>query len=370
MIKILYVVLGTALNGTERYVVDLAENLPKDEFKVYIATPQKSNLSDYLVKANLEEFVFENGEKKGFSLKGLLNIYRFIKEKNIDILHSNSGILPCFVGKFLSSLITFETRHGLFYTMKQLDSLPLKRKLIEKAKQYLSDYQIAISHNDKEMLKKYFGIKEEKIKVIYNGIDLNKFVPYRKTPERSSDNIIKLINIGRMTYQKAQEILLESVDKLKNEFKGFHLTLIGDGEDKHILEKIIEQKSLKKYVKIENYRSDLMDYLSNFDVLVMSSRYEGVPYVMLESMAIGLPVIMTEVGGISNVIENGVSGLIVKEGSTEGLKEAILSLAKNDNLYYKLQKNAFEVLKKYSLKNMIDDYRDLYESILDFKNKR
>ncbi|MBI5401962.1 MAG: glycosyltransferase family 4 protein [Ignavibacteriae bacterium] len=366
MIRILYVVLGTALNGTERYVVDLAENLPRDEFKVFIATPQKSDLSEYLKKAELEEFVFENGDKNAFSFRGLKNIYRFIREKKIDIIHSNSGILPCLIGKFSSSRISFETRHGLFYTMKQLENLPLKRKIIEKVKQYFSDFQIAISYNDKEMLKKYFGIKEEKIKVIYNGIDENKFTQYRKATGSSSEELIKLVNVGRLTFQKAQDILLESVRKLKDEFTDFHLTIIGEGEDKFKLENYIEKYSLQKYVRIEKYRKDLFEYLQNFDILVMSSRYEGVPYVMLESMAIGLPVIMTDVGGIGNVIENGVSGLIIKEGSTDELKDAILTLSKDKKLFCELQINAIVTLSKYTIKNMIENYMHLYKSTLEY----
>jgi hypothetical protein len=149
MIKILYVVLGTNLNGTERYVVDIARNLPKNEFDIYIATPLKSNLSRFLKIYGIKEFVFNNGTINGFSLKGLINLFKFIYKEKIDIVHSNSGILPCIMAKIFFNKVCFETRHGIFFTKQQIENLPYGRKYFEYIKQYFVNYEIAISENDK-----------------------------------------------------------------------------------------------------------------------------------------------------------------------------------------------------------------------------
>lgn len=362
MIKILYVVLGTNLNGTERYVVDIARNLPKDKYDVCIATPMKSNLSKFLEKFQVKEFVFDNGTVSGFSLKGIVNIFKFIYKQKIDIVHSNSGILPCIIGKVFFNKVCFETRHGLFYTKKQLKNLSFKRKIVEYLKQYFVNYEIAISENDKKMMNKYFGIRNRKIKLIYNGIAMEDFIPFRKSSDYSNDNKLKLVNVGRMTFQKAQDVLLDSVNLLKKNYQNFSLTIIGEGKEKNNLLKYVKENSLENFVNIEYYKEDIFDYLRNFDILILSSRFEGIPYIMLESMAIGLPVIVTDVGGISNVIKNDINGILVKEESPEDIKNAILSIVLSDNKYKILKENAYKSIENYSLKKMVDDYMSFYDN--------
>jgi glycosyltransferase involved in cell wall biosynthesis len=360
MIKILFVVLGTNLNGTERYVVDIARNLPKNEFDIYIATPLKSNLSRFLKVYGIKEFVFNNGTVNSFSLNGLINLFKFIYKEKIDIVHSNSGILPCIITKIFFNKVCFETRHGIFFTKQQLENLPYGRKYFEYMKQYFVDSEIAISENDKYMLMKYFKIKEKNIKVIYNGINVKDFSKYRKENNCLNIDKIKLVNIGRLTFQKAQDVLLIAINLLKESLNNFCLTIIGDGEEKSNLLKYIKNNSLEDYVKIENYREDIFNYLKTFDVLVLSSRFEGIPYVMLEAMAIGLPVIVTDVGGISNVIKDGINGILVNEESPEEIKNAILSIANDKNKYYTIKENAFEDIKRYFLEAMVNDYKNLY----------
>ena len=117
-IKVLLAVCNNVLNGTERYVVDLASNLPGDRFDVYVATPMKGPLSDILESRSIKEIVFDNGKLMTYSLKGLNNLRRIFKKEKFDILHANSGFLPCVIGKISGIKFILEVKHGIFYSKK------------------------------------------------------------------------------------------------------------------------------------------------------------------------------------------------------------------------------------------------------------
>jgi glycosyltransferase involved in cell wall biosynthesis len=149
---------------------------------------------------------------------------------------------------------------------------------------------------------------------------------------------------------------------LSHKYNKFSLTIIGEGEEKDNLLRYINEHNLESNVKIESYRNDILDYYTKFDSLVLSSRYEGIPYTMLDCMAIGLPVIVTDVGGISNVITDKVNGLIVDAESPQKLCEAMSLMANDRELYETLKYNAFKKVKKFSIENMVKEYINLYEN--------
>ena len=129
MIKVLLVVCNNVLNGTERYVVDLAKNLPAEKYDVRIATPLHGSLSEIIKNENLIEFNYENGKIEFYSFKGLRNLYKYIKSEKIDVVHANAKFQPCIAAKLAGTKLTVETKHGIFYTKLQLDSLPKSRKM-------------------------------------------------------------------------------------------------------------------------------------------------------------------------------------------------------------------------------------------------
>lgn len=363
LIKILYISLGENMHGTEKFIYYLIKNLPQDKFKAYWGIPFRSKLSEILDHLNIDYFLFDNGTLNGFKIRGLISIAKFIRKNKIDIVHSNSGILPCAVGKLLGVKMCFETRHGLFFTDEQLIKFKLNQKYHEKIKQYFVNYQIAISENDKSKMIKYFGMSGKNIKVIYNGIDVEgvRMHGIKSNVIQTHENrIFKFLNIGRFTYQKAQIDLLKVVNLLKNEYPNFQLTIIGEGEYKINLIEYIANHNLEKFVSIESYRENIHESMMKYDALVMTSRYEGVPFVVSDAMALGLPVIHTDVGGVSNVIRDGLDGIIVQTGNIIEIKDAMKKIATDTTLYENIQKNALKRIEEYSIQRMVNEYVKIY----------
>ncbi|MGB9696487.1 MAG: glycosyltransferase family 4 protein [Ignavibacteria bacterium] len=370
--KVLLVICNNKLHGTERYVVELARNLSKKLFEVYVATPETGEMSEILSKYNIKELVFYNGRMNLFTLAGAINLFKIMREYKFDIIHANAGIVPNILGKLLGVKMSIEIKHGILNTEEILENLPFRKKIQEWIKQFFVDYFIAICDNDKEKMVKYFSVAKKKIKVIYNGIDALALFPYRKMlnlEEESSKTFITIGSIGRITFQKGYDILIEAFDKLTAVRQNVRLIIIGTGEDLQNIRNLVEMKGLTKKVTLTGYKTNVFEYLRMFDVFVLTSRYEGVPYVILEAMSIGIPIISTKVGGIDNVLKDGKTGLLVQKNDVQGIFEAMLRLVDDAALRYKLALNAMEEVKNYSLSRMVEETSQLYLEVLARKGK-
>lgn len=365
MVSVLFVLGNNVMHGTERFVIDLARTLPKDRFDIYVAIPQTGPITDILNKYGLNQFIFDNGKLNKFSFKGMLKLSGFIRKKNIDIIHSNCGIFPSILGTLLFVKKTVETRHGLFYTDEKLKRLSLMRYIREYIKQYFLTHIVAISDNDKTKMHKYFGYKNSKMAVIYNGIDVD-FLKKIKEPLKAvgSESLIesktRFCSIGRLCFQKAQEVLLRSMKIVTKELSNIELVIIGEGENKKMLEQMLIDEELEKFVKIQNYRTDIYEHLKTYSFLVLTSRYEGVPYVVLEAMALGVPVICTDVGGLSNIIRNNENGLLIEAESPASAASAIVKLIEDKEFSSRIKATAYEMIEQYTLQKMVDNYAALY----------
>ena len=361
--KILMVVGSNKLNGTERYAVDIAKKLPKEKFDVWVAIPETGYLSEVLIENEIKEFNYKNGISDKFTLKGSWELFKFIRKNKINIVHANSGVIPCIIAKLLTVGLILETKHGLFFTEEELKKLSLRKKIHEKMKQYFVDYFIAISHNDKERMIKYFQITENKIIVIYNGVDIDRLSEYRKKKQEIgilNNSDLKFGNIGRLTYQKAQEKLIHAVSNFKSLKENFKILIIGNGEDRQMLQDLIMDKGLTDRISLINYSKDIYQYYLKLDGLILTSRYEGIPYVMMEAMVLGIPVITTDVGGIGNIIKNGINGIIIDANKNDEIENAMLKFYREKEFINSLTINAYNTIKEYSINLSINNYMKLY----------
>lgn len=364
MIKVLLVVCSNRMYGTERYVVELAKNLSKEKFTVWVAVPEKGPLSDILKVNGINEIDYNNGKMNKFSLRGTLRLFKIIRKYRFDIIHTNAGIIPNILGKFLGVKVSIEIKHGILIPDEILDNMSLKDKYHEWLKQYFVDYFIAISDNDKKKMIKYFKIKEDKIKVIYNGVEYDKLLPYQKKKGNSEESLhkdfITLGTIGRFTYQKGQEILIEAFSKIYKRYNNVRLIIVGSGENEDSINRLIVSKNLQKNVFVEGYKENIYEYLKKLDIFILTSRFEGVPYVILEAMCIGVPIISTKVGGIDNVLENEIDAILTEKNDILDTERAMIKLIDNKDLRAKIVDNANVKIKRYSIELMVKNTEELY----------
>lgn len=207
---------------------------------------------------------------------------------------------------------------------------------------------ICVSNDSKESVVNMYPEYKNKCQVIYNPIDkdeiLNKSL---KNIEKFDDKKINLITIGRLSYQKGYDILLESCKLLKLENIDFKLRILGEGDLKAQLQNFIDKNDLNENIELMGFKENPYPYIKNSDIYILSSRYEGYPLVLCETLILEKPIISTKCTGPSELLENGEYGVMVEiENSlklAKNIKEMILNKQKRDK-YKNLSKKRSEIL--------------------------
>lgn len=207
----------------------------------------------------------------------------------------------------------------------------------------ISNLIVASEFSKKEIIE--LGFAPKKIKVLYFGVFTNSQFAIRNLP-------IKTIGtVARLHREKGLIYLIFAFGKLQKKFPRLKLLIVGDGPEKENLHKQVREDEVKN-VEFAGYQESLEKFYKRMDIFVLPSLRDNFPLAILEAMSFGLPVIASNVGGVSEIIENGESGILVKAGDTQGLKNAIEKLLKDDKLRQKIARAGYETAKKFSRKKM------------------
>ena len=190
--------------------------------------------------------------------------------------------------------------------------------------QSLSSHYFAVSQEVAAVHGQRCGIAPEKMSVLYNGVDIPDHVPERKSGD---ENTFRLLFVGRLTKQKRPLDLVHAVEQLPDELrKRVRVDYLGDGELRSFLQKAINSAGLHDQIHIHGHRPDVDSWMARADVLVLPSSWEGLPNVVLEAMAVRLPVVAAAVDGVLEILNHDATGLLYKSGNISELAAA-LSLA-------------------------------------------
>jgi glycosyltransferase involved in cell wall biosynthesis len=229
---------------------------------------------------------------------------------------------------------------------------------------------IACSEQVAYELRQRDRIADKNIKTIANGIDLKRFHDVTPLDVRKAfhvpQGVLCLALVGRLHEAKGHMDLLPVIARLKAEGLDFHLLLVGEGELEEDIKQSIETLHLTPYVTMTGFRKDIPEILAAVNILVMPSRWEGLPMALLEGMAMGKAVIASPVGGIPDVIEDGADGLLVAAGDQEAWCMAIRRLIADRELRQQLgEKAQLTVQRHYSAEAVARAYESLYMGVLN-----
>jgi glycosyltransferase involved in cell wall biosynthesis len=175
----------------------------------------------------------------------------------------------------------------------------------------------------------------------------------------------RVIAVGRLDYQKSFDRLILVWEKVHEKMPDWRLDIFGQGEWKEMLQRVIDERRLQDYVKLNGPTKDIGKEYAESSMLVMSSHYEGFPMVMIEAMACGLPAVCFDFKcGPRDIIMPGENGLIVPDGDIEGLAEAIVRLMRDEELRKRMGENAKRVVETYSEERVMGQWINLYEEII------
>jgi glycosyltransferase involved in cell wall biosynthesis len=239
-----------------------------------------------------------------------------------DVVHSHSY-------KSLAHLSAFRSRIPvLVATYHGATSHDLTAKLYERIQWALFqnvDCLFAVSQGAKEALE-MFGASRCRIAVVPNM--LGEAVPEPRLPGADGKATPDFLYLGRLSVEKGIDILIRALARLPKSFR-FKLTIVGDGPERGRLEQMVRKEGLEERVFFLGFQLNINDCLASADVLVMPSRREGLPMALIEAAASGKPVVASRVGGIPDIVEDGINGLLVEPESVEGLCKAIEQIGNN-----------------------------------------
>jgi glycosyltransferase involved in cell wall biosynthesis len=193
---------------------------------------------------------------------------------------------------------------------------------------------VAITGFTRDYLVDDYGVPEENVSLIYQGTDLERFA---RSPDRVEEARRRyplpegagpvLGCLGSFEERKAQAILLDAVDRVRRDLPELRLLLVGEGPDEEMLRDLVKQRGLEKNVIFFPFTSEPEYVFELLDLLVLSSTHkEGLPNVLLESLAMGVPVVATRLAGTPEVVFDGETGNLVEPGDPAGLAAAIASI--------------------------------------------
>jgi glycosyltransferase involved in cell wall biosynthesis len=194
----------------------------------------------------------------------------------------------------------------------------------------------------KNVLVRYYGIEDGRIKVVYNSIDF----PPDSLPEKPDRPAPLLVTVGRLARHKRVDAILRVTRDLQREFPGLRLSVVGDGPERGYLEELTDRLELGDRVMFHGRTAHdrTMELIAEADVFILNSVYEGLPHVALEAMACRTPVVATDIPGTSEAVLNGETGLLVPPDDDAALQEGVTRLLRDGTLREALVEKAYRRL--------------------------
>lgn len=213
------------------------------------------------------------------------------------------------------------------------------------------------------------GVVAERVTVIPNGVTPIDTLLVDRVASRKvlglTENELFLLSVGRLTYQKGHDTLIQAMPKVVSRFPNTKLGICGDGPLRPQLELLIQELGLSKHVLLLGMWSDISPVLVSADIFVLPSRSEGLSRALMEAMAQGLPVVATNVGGNKNLVTDSVDGLLVPSEDSDRLGDSILQLLDHPELMMRLGTAAqTHVLQSHSTDLMCEKYYDYMQDLM------
>jgi len=346
------------LGGVETFVVLLSKELKKLGHDVVVVS-SGGRLVEELRGYGVGHIRLPVASKNPITVwYSALLLSKILKGLRVDVIHAHSRV-PDWVSYFVSLLtkVPFVVSAHAFYTPHW------GSRIVAKADRVICD-----SASVGEYAVEKLGVSEDKIRVVYNGIDVKKFEgtspPFSRKPYRVG-------TIGRLAPSKGQKVLIEAFARLIKSGLELRLVVVGDGPLMGELEAISSSLGVSEYVDFLGFRSDVPECLSQIDVFVHPSLIpEPLSMALIEAMAASRPAIASGVGGFKEVIVDGETGYLVEPGRVEELEDAIRKVVRNPQRGLEMGKMGFKrVREMFSSDKMASKMVEVYSELEGSRSK-
>jgi glycosyltransferase involved in cell wall biosynthesis len=363
--KILYITTHLDKGGIASYLSSLALGLKNKGHSVMVASAGGESM-DFLLRNNIKHLQIPILTKKEVSPSVLFSFFilkKFLSSNPVDIIHAHTRVtqvLASFLSKkFRIPMVT--TCHGFFKPRWHRIKFPCWGNKV-----------IAISSQVKKHLISDFKVNEKNICLIHHGMDLAR--PRDYTTEEINNlkaemgiprGLLVVGVVARFSTVKGLEYFVKSIPLVLKENDKVIFLLLGYGEEESRLRQIAKDLKVEERLIFFRPVKDSLEYLCVLDIFVMPSIQEGLGLSILEAQLQKIPVIASNVGGILDIIDNNVTGILVEPRDELAISGAILKLIRERTLYSNIKNNAYDkILKEFTLEQMIEKTEKVYQELL------
>ena len=352
-IHIMHLTTDSAIGGTEKMIAEIASSLSKERFESTVVTLKAAGpLEDICAKKNIRYISLNMKSKLDFMV--VFRLFKVINNNKIHILHTylfHANILGRIVGRLAKVPIIFSGQRNIDLWRKKYHNL------IDRLTAKFCCKIISNSLAGKDFLIKEVGIPEDKLLVVPNGIDVKDSIQVVQREDKS----VSIVVVASLTLKKGHLYLFKAFQKLLYVNKDIYLTVIGDGPLRKELEELSHSLKIYRNVKFSGFQDNIEKYFEQADIFVLPSLWEGMPVALMEAMACGLPCIASNVGGVGELIDNNVNGILIEPKDIDALYSSMLRLISDSAERNNLGINARQkILDYYSKKAMISKLEEIY----------
>ncbi|MFZ5634581.1 MAG: glycosyltransferase [Bacillota bacterium] len=329
-LRVLHVIGGGEFGGAERHILNLATAIDPKLVEVSVCCLFADPFLQVAREAGIRAHAVPMRHKLDFSI--LTKMKDLIVREKIDIVHTH-GVRANLVGRLAARMAGVETVVTTVHSLLVQDYPDLFSRLanmfIERASRGLTTHFIAVSGGLQKALIQQ-GVPEQKITVIYNGLNPDLFREAGSSAGRWREKAgfepgTQLVAVvGRLHPVKGHRYFLKSAAEVLKERKDVHFLVVGSGPERNRLEEYTRKLGISDYVTFTGFVADVSGLMPDLNLLIVPSLWEGFGLTALEAMAVGVPVVATSVGGLPEIVEHCTTGLLVPPADEAGLTRGII----------------------------------------------
>ncbi len=374
--KVLHIISSGGMYGAEAVILNLSKTLnqgPHQSVLGAFANSSQPNLQlfEHAAASGIEAHAIAcNGQ---FDRSVPASLHRLVQQTGADIVHAHGYKADVYAwlafrssrrGSLRSSQVRLvSTCHTWYDTNLSLRLYGALDRVVLRGFAGV----VAVSDQVRQRLLDA-GVRESRIQLIRNGIDLTPFETARQLSQNQhqADRPLTVGLVGRLSWEKNVDLFLRSAAQVLAHLSSTRFLVVGDGADRPKLEALLDQLGIRSNVTLLGRTENMPAVYASFDLMVSSSRQEGLPIAILEGMASSLPVVATAVGAVPTVVRDGVTGSLVPSEDPQALSSAILHLLQNPHLRHSYGAAARQLIADdFSAARMTADYLHLYQQVLN-----
>lgn len=381
--RILRLITWLPTGGIERKISAVLPRLDRSLFEVHLCCiRERGPLAEDLERAGIPVHLIPfRSRMDPFALRRL---HRLVRRLNIDLVHAHmyrSNVPATLLKLYDENLMVLGHYHNVD-TWESRRQLWFDRYLARRR-----DMNVAVSEAVRQDVIGRLGLEEDRVRTLHNGVDLEEFHPLPEEERRllraslgfgGEEKLV--VSVARLVRAKNQELILRSIAELVASTPEARFLFVGSGPDEERLRELAGHLQVEEYVRFLGRRDDVPAVLAACDVSVLPSLREGFSNAVLESLACGLPVVASDVGGNNEVIDPGVNGYLCEVAEVEGAGQGghlglevnsgqfvryVRRLLEDEALRRRASQSALETVQRFSLENMVRDVEELYLELLE-----